>query len=212
MDFVLFGLTGGVASGKSTVARRFAERGLDVIDADRVARDVVEPGTDGLAAVVRAFGEAILTSDGRLDRPALGRIVFGDHEARGRLEAIVHPRIAAETQRRAAVLAQGGKTLACYEAALLVESGMQDAFRPLVVVSLPPEVQRARLMDRDGVDEEEAQRRIDAQLPLTEKLAVADHVIDNTGDLDDLLARADEVLAAIRAEVAPDREPAEGGP
>lgn len=203
MAFVLFGLTGGVASGKSTVARRFAARGLDVIDADQVARDVVEPGTDGLAAVVQAFGEGVLTAEGRLDRPALGKLVFGDPEARRRLEGLLHPRIAMETQRRAAALAEGGKALACYEAALLVENGMQDAFRPLVVVSLPPEVQRARLMARDGATEEEAQRRIDAQLPLAQKVAVADHVIDNTGDLDALLARADEVLDAIRAEVGP---------
>lgn len=201
MGFVLFGLTGGVASGKSTVARRFAERGLDVIDADQVARDVVEPGTDGLAEVVQAFGEGVLTADGRLDRPALGKVVFGDAEARRRLEGILHPRIALETRRRAADLAEAGKTLACYEAALLVENRMQDVFRPLVVVSLPPELQRARLMARDGASQEEAQRRIDAQLPLAEKVAVADHVIDNVGDLDALRARADEVLDAIRAEV-----------
>jgi len=201
MGFVLFGLTGGVASGKSTVARRFVDRGLDVIDADQVAREVVEPGTDGLKAVVDAFGEQVLTCEGRLDRPTLGRIVFENDEARRRLEGILHPKIATETRRQAAALAREGKTVACYEAALLVENGMQDVFRPLIVVSVPAEVQRARLMARDGLGETEAQGRIDAQLPLARKVAVADYVIDNTGDVPALLARADEVLDRVRADL-----------
>ncbi|MEM1029409.1 MAG: dephospho-CoA kinase [Myxococcota bacterium] len=195
----LFGLTGGVASGKSTVAHRFAARGVPVIDADEVARDVVAPGTEGLAEVVAAFGAGIATPDGHLDRAALGLIVFHDASARRRLEAITHPRIAAGTRDRAAALAANGVALACYEAALLVENGLQDAFRPLVVVAASPDVQRQRLSARDGIDAAEAQRRLDAQLPLAAKIAVADHVIDNGGTIEALKMAADGVLDAIRS-------------
>jgi dephospho-CoA kinase len=197
MAIRVFGLTGGVASGKSTVAQRFRERGLEVIDADRIARDVVEPGTDGLAEVVAAFGGDVLRSDGTLDRPKLGALVFADPEARRRLNAILHPRIGAETRRRIAELDARGVALAVYEAALLVENGLADAFRPLVVVAVEPGEQRRRLVARDGLDAAEADRRIGAQLPLADKIAVADHVIRNDGTLEDLRRRADEVLDAI---------------
>jgi dephospho-CoA kinase len=202
MAFVLFGLTGGVASGKSTVAARFRERGLDVIDADQVARDVVAKASEGLAAVVEAFGEEILDAEGTMDRAKMREIVFADDDARKRLNAILHPRIAAETQRRAAALQARGVELACYEAALLVENGLADAFRPLVVVALTPELQRERLAARDGVSLEEAERIIVAQMPLAEKVALADHVIDNSGDRGALLARSDEVLDSIRRDAA----------
>jgi dephospho-CoA kinase len=195
---VVFGLTGGIASGKSTVARRFAERGLDVIDADQVARDVVAPGSPGLAAVVQAFGPEILTGDGTLDRPALRERVFGDDTARKTLNAILHPRIGAETMRRTQALAAQGVGLACYEAALLVENGLADAFRPLVVVAVSPEVQRTRLMARDGASAEAAERALAAQLPLEDKVKLADHVIDNDGELAGLITQADSVLDAIR--------------
>jgi dephospho-CoA kinase len=196
----VFGLTGGVASGKSSVATCFREAGLDVIDADLVARQVVAPASEGLAAVVDAFGRDVLDATGALDRKRLGAIVFADPEQRMRLNAIIHPRIAQATQSRIAELAGEGATLACYEAALLVENGLADAFRPLVVVSLPPELQCTRLMARDGIDEETARQRLDAQLPLSEKLAVADFVIDNDGDREQLLNRAHEVLSSIRAQ------------
>jgi dephospho-CoA kinase len=198
MGIRLFGLTGGVASGKSTVAARFRERGLDVIDADAVAREVVELGTEGLAAVVAAFGREVLQSDGTLDRKALGAKVFGDESARLRLNAILHPRIAAATMERAQQLAARGISLACYEAALLVENGLADSFRPLVVVAVSRPQQIERLMRRDGSSREDAVARLDAQLPLERKVAVADYVIDNDGGRESLLAQADDVLAAIR--------------
>lgn len=203
MALCLFGLTGGVASGKSTVGARFRELGLEVIDADRVAREVVAPGTSGLAAVVEAFGDGVLADDGGLDRRKLRDLVFDDKEARARLNAILHPLIAAETRRRAAELASRGVELACYEAALLVENGLADAFRPLVVVSLPKAEQRARLAARDGVSLAQADNIIAAQMPLADKVKLADHVIDNAGDRNALVARADEVLAAIRASHGP---------
>jgi dephospho-CoA kinase len=212
MTFTLFGLTGGVASGKSSVARRFRERGLAVIDADALARQVVEPGSPGLEALRAAFGDWLIDPTGRLDRAALGRVVFADADKRRQLNAILHPRIAAATQERAQALEQGGARWACYEAALLVENGLADAFRPLVVVAAPQAVQLARLIARDGLSNEEAAARIAAQLPLEAKLAVADFVIDNHGDLAALQARADDVLERITgADALPPPVPAGGG-
>lgn len=194
----VFGLTGGIASGKSTVARLLVEEGVPVVDADEVSRAVVVPGSDGLAAVVEAFGRDVLAADGTLDRKALGARVFADADARARLNGILHPRIAAESARRIAALEAEGHALACYDAALLVERGLADAFRPLVVVAAAPAVQRARLVARDGLTEAEADERLAAQAPVAVKIAAADHVIDNDGSLAELRARALAVLDAIR--------------
>ncbi|WP_437563817.1 dephospho-CoA kinase [Sorangium sp. So ce542] len=201
MGLVLFGLTGGLGSGKSTVAARFRAQGLPVIDADALARDVVAKGTEGLAEVVRAFGPEVLSPDGSLDRARVAAIVFDDPDKRRRLNAIVHPRIGALLLERAAELEARGEPLACYEAALLVENGVADAFRPLVVVVVPEAVQIARAMARDGATEEQVRARLAAQLPLASKVAVADHVIDNAGDRAATERQADEVLAAIRAKL-----------
>ena len=202
MAIRVFGLTGGLASGKSTVAARFRAQGLPVIDADQLAREVVLPGTPGLAAVVEAFGDEVLSPDGSLDRARVAELVFNDPAKRRALNAILHPRIGALTAQRAADLAARGEKLACYEATLLVENGLADAFRPLVVVAVPEHVQLARAMARDGATEEHARARIRAQLPLAAKTAVADYVIENTGDRAATERRADEVLAAIRARAA----------
>ncbi|MDI1478796.1 dephospho-CoA kinase [Polyangium sp. y55x31] len=202
MAFVFFGLTGGIACGKSTVAARFREQGVQVIDADVVARQAVAPGTSGLMEIVKLFGEGVLRGDGTLDRAKLGTIVFGDEEKRRALNRILHPRIGARTMMLAQELAQRGEPLACYEATLLVENGMQDAFRPLVVVTAPEAVQVARTMARDGIDEKSALARIRAQMPVAEKVKVADHVIDTSGTMEETIRRADEVLAAIRAKAA----------
>jgi dephospho-CoA kinase len=199
MTIRLFGLTGGVASGKSTVAERFRARGMEVIDADLVAREVVEPGSDGLNEVVLTFGNEVLAADGSLDRKRLGAIVFGDPAARARLNGILHPRIRERTMELAAELERRGVELACYEAALLVENGLADAFRPVVVVAAPHELQRARIVARDGLSEAEADARIASQLPLEDKIAVADFVIHNVGGVDELRAEADRVLDAIVA-------------
>lgn len=192
----LFGLTGGIASGKSTVAARFRARGLAVIDADVLARQVVAPGTDGLRAVVAAFGQDVLAPDGTLDRKALGRRVFADDAARRTLEGITHPRISALGLEQAGEIARRGEPLACYEAALIVENGVADAFRPLVVVACPQELQVRRLQDR-GATLEEALARVRAQKPLADKVAAADHVIDTTGTLEEGARKADAVLSVI---------------
>ncbi|MSP25967.1 MAG: dephospho-CoA kinase [Myxococcales bacterium] len=194
---VVFGLTGGIASGKSTVAARFRERGVPVIDADEVARAVVGVGTEGLESVVGAFGAELLRPDGSLDRPKLGALVFQDEAQRLRLESLVNPLIAAEAARRITQLERDGHALICYDAALLVERGLADSFRPLVVVSLPAATQRERLMRRDRLTEDEADQRLRTQLPLAERLKQADHVLDNRGTPEELAVAADRVLAAI---------------
>ena len=197
MTFLLFGLTGGIASGKSTVASHWRTRGLPVLDADQLAREIVLPGTEGLATLVATFGEGILAADGTLDRKAVAALVFADPPARKRLEAIMHPRIAAAGFARAQAAEAEGHLAACYEAALLVESGAANMFRPLVVVTAPEETQIVRAAARDGVSEDEVRARLRAQLPMAQKAAAADHVIDNVGDRRALVLRADEVLDAI---------------
>lgn len=191
-----FGLTGGIASGKSTVSRRFAARGVSIVDADALAREIVEPGTPGLAALVEAFGPGILDGNGALDRQALAAIAFASREAQQRLNAITHPRIALETGRR---LASAKAPLACYDAALLVENGVADAFRPLVVVAADEATQIARAMARDHLPEAEIRRRIGLQRPLADKVALADVVIHNDGDLAQLIDRADAALDDVIA-------------
>lgn len=200
----LFGLTGGIASGKSAVAAIFAKRGVPVIDADALAREAVAKGSEGLAEVVRAFGEDVLLPDGSLDRKRVAALVFADEAKRKILNGIVHPRVTALTMARAAALADAGEPLACYEAALIVENGGADAFRPLVVVAAPEDVQVARARVRDGATEEEARARIRAQMPLSEKVAVADFVIENTGSLAELEKKTDAVLRAICERVGVD--------
>lgn len=194
---MLIGLTGGIACGKTTVARLLAERGAIVIDADQIARDVVAPGTDGLAAVRTAFGDAAIDADGALDRPALGRAVFGDPDARARLEGILHPRIAAESVQRISAALAHDPPLVVYDAALLVETGRADAFRPLVVVTAPVAVQRARLIDRDGLDPDAADARLAAQMPIDEKARYADHLIDNGGTREALAAQVDALWTRL---------------
>ncbi len=195
----VIGLTGGIGSGKSTVARMLAERGATVIDADQLARAVVEPGQPALAELVARFGAAILTPDGQLDRKRLGAIAFADPTARGDLGRITHPRIAAASARAIAEASDAGVGVVFYEAALLVENRAHAGLAGLIVVSVPPEVQEARLVARDQLTPEDARARIAAQAPLADKLAAATWVIENTGDREALAAAVDQVIADIEA-------------
>lgn len=179
------------------MARLLRERGVEVIDADQVAREIVEPGRPALAELVAEFGPAILDGEGRLDRKRLGAIVFGDEARRRRLNAITHPRIAAETARRTVEAGARGIAVVVYEAALLVENGIHRALDGLIVVSAPPAIQLARAVARDGITVEEAGRRLDAQLPLADKVAAADYVIDNAGPPGALDAQVDAVWRDI---------------
>jgi dephospho-CoA kinase len=198
----VFGLTGGIASGKSAVLAVFRDEGVASVDADEVAREVVRPGTDGLAAIVSTFGSEVLAPDGTLDRKKLGALVFGDESKRRALNGIVHPRVALATQAHFAEHAQRGASLGCYDAALLVESGAAAMFRPLVVVAAPRALQHARLMSRDELTAAEADARLDAQAPLEAKLAAADFVIWNDGDLALVQQRARDALAQVRRRIA----------
>jgi dephospho-CoA kinase len=196
-----FGLTGGIGTGKSTVSRMFAERGVAVVDADVIARQVVEPGEPALAALVEAFGPQVLRADGTLDRAALGAKVFQgeDGSARATLGGILHPAIAARTAAELDRLREAGAPMALYDAALIVENGLHLMMDGLVVVDAPPEVQRQRVVARDGLDEDAAQARIDSQLPAADKLRLATWVIDNGGSLDDTRAQVEAVWRAMQA-------------
>jgi dephospho-CoA kinase len=195
----LVGLTGGIATGKSTFAEALRAAGAEVMDADRLARQVVAPGTPALAAIAREFGPGVLDAAGALDRAALGRLVFADPDARRRLEAITHPAIRAAMVAETARLAAEGRDLAFYDAPLLYEVGLEAAMDLVVVVWAPREVQLARLARRDGLSREEAEARLAAQLPLDEKLARADVVVENAGDREPLGRRAARLLADLRA-------------
>jgi dephospho-CoA kinase len=195
----VIGLTGGIASGKSTVARLLADRGAAIVDADQLARQVVEPGRPALAELVARFGTDILAPDGTLDRKRLGAIAFGDPAARADLGRITHPRIAAASAEAIATLAAAGANVVFYEAPLLVENGAHKQLAGLVVVSATPETQLARAMARDGLDAAAARARIAAQAPLEDKLAAATWVVRNDGDADTLAAEVDRVVREIEA-------------
>ncbi|WP_344221850.1 dephospho-CoA kinase [Kribbella sancticallisti] len=189
------GLTGGIGSGKSAVSARLGERGAVVIDSDLLAREVVARGTDGLAEVVAVFGDEVLTAEGSLDRPAVGRIVFGDEQARRKLEAIIHPRVRA---RAAEIEAEAPEdAVVVHDIPLLVETGQADKFDLVLVVDVPPEVQVERLTGARGMAEEEAKARIASQASRDQRLAAADLVVDNSGTLEDLDRRVDEVWAEL---------------
>lgn len=195
------GLTGGIASGKSAAAARLAERGATVIDHDLLAREAVRPGSTGLDAVVAEFGEGVLAPDGTLDRAALGAVVFADPDARERLNGIVHPavrRLAAE--REAAVAAARTGAVVVHDIPLLVETGQADAFHLLVVVHAPVELRMRRLVDERGLSTEEAERRVAAQAPDDQRLAVADVVLDGSGTVDDLHRQVDGLWERIEEE------------
>ncbi len=194
---MLIGLTGGIACGKSTVSRMLSARGAIIIDADLIARDVVAPGSVGLARVVEALGEQILDEGGAMDRAAVGAMVFADPEKKKALEGIVHPLIAQESMRRLAEAGAQSPPMVVYDAALLIESGRADHFRPLVVITAPEPVQINRIAARDGLGEAAARARIDSQMPVMEKAAVADHVIDNGGSLEATEAQVQHLWEAL---------------
>lgn len=199
--FLLVGLTGGIGTGKSTVAAMFRALGCPVIDADRLAREVVEPGQPALAEIAREFGPGVLDDGGRLDRKALAAIVFADADRRRRLEAITHPRIRERLAQRLDALARAGfDGVVIFDAAVIVESGAYREMDRLVVVVADEATQLARLRGRDGLGEEEALRRMRSQMPLADKARLAHHVIDNSGDRAATEAQVRRVYAALAAE------------
>ena len=190
-------LTGGIASGKTTVANLLAEHGALLIDSDQLAREVVEPGTPGLAQVVTRFGEQVLTQTGRLDRQALGEIVFADAAARADLNAIVHPLV---RRRRAELIAQAAADqIVVSVILLLVETGLVDQFDAVVVVDVPSQTQVARLVRRNDISPEQAQARLDAQASRAERLAAADWVVTNSGSRAELEAQVERLWSQMRS-------------
>jgi dephospho-CoA kinase len=195
----LIGLTGGIASGKSTFAAALRQLGAAVIDADQLARESVRPGSPALAAIRGTFGDAVLGPGGELDRKRMAALVFADPEARSRLEGIVHPAVRRAVREETIRLASAGETLAFYDVPLLFETGLDREVDCVVVVYAPPGLQKARLVARDGVPESEAEARLAAQMPIEEKARRADVLVDNEGDVAALGAKAAQVLAALRS-------------
>ena len=196
---LLVGLTGGIASGKSTVARRLVEHGVVLVDADQVAREVVEPGQPALDEIVAAFGPEVLDEAGRLDRPALGAIVFSDPEQRAVLERITHPRVGERIAQRIAEADDGRPaTIVVVDVPLLVEAGVNRDYDAIVVVATRPDTQVRRLVAERGMSRQDAEARVAAQADLDAKLAVATHVVENEGTVAQLEQRVDELYGELR--------------
>jgi dephospho-CoA kinase len=201
--FLLVGLTGGIATGKSTVSNMFRALGCEVIDADLLAREVVAPGEPALAEIVAEFGRDVLQPDGALDRKKLGAVVFADAARRKRLEQITHPAIAARFQQRLAELeARGFAGVVFWDAPVMIESGGYRHMEKLVVVATDEATQAARLRARDAIDAAEADRKITSQMPVSEKAKLADYVIDNAGDRAATERQVREVHAALLRDLA----------
>jgi dephospho-CoA kinase len=196
----VFGLTGGIGTGKSTVSRMFREEGLPVVDADRIAREVTSPGRPAYEAVVRAFGREILLPDGGIDRVKLGGIVFSDPAKRAVLEAATHPEIARGIASELYRLESEGRGVAIVEAALIHETGRRARFEAVIAVRCDRTQQLRRLVERDGISEEQAARRISSQMDTDEKARASEHVIDNSGDLASTRAQVRRLAALMKEE------------
>ncbi len=190
------GLTGGIGAGKSEVSRRLAAQGAVVIDADAIAREVVAPGTDGLAEVIEAFGREVLGPDGELDRTRLGDIVFADPDLRARLNAIIHPRVGARMAEREREAGPGA--IVVHDVPLIAENGLADAYDVVVVVDVAPRVQIERLVRHRGMNREQAAARMAAQATREQRLAIAGIVIDNSGSLAELDRQVGDLWADLR--------------
>jgi len=201
------GLTGGIGSGKSEVSRLLRSYGAEVVDADLLAREVVDAGTPGLRAVVDAFGDEVLRPDGSLDRAALGARVFSDPQALARLNAIVHPLIAARTAALVEAAAAAGADVLVHDVALLVENDLVGHYDEVVVVAARPATQLDRLVRLRGMSPDDARARIAAQAPLADKLAVATHVLRNDGPLEDLVPQVQRLWSMLSSAAAGRRDP-----
>jgi dephospho-CoA kinase len=194
----LVGLTGGIASGKTTVANMFQRLGAAIIDADVLAREVVEPGQAAWQEIVTTFGRDVLKADQTLDRQKLRAIIFNNPSARKQLEAIIHPRVRALAEQRIREHREAGFAVIVYVVPLLFEGNLQDGLRPVILVACDIDVQRRRLEQRDQVDGAAAQKHIDAQMSLEEKRRLADYVIENNAGLEDLERQVREVFAKLQ--------------
>ena len=196
---ITFGLTGGIASGKSTVTKTFRAHGIPMVDADIVARQLVEPGTLGLEAVISAFGSEYRQEDGTLDRIGLGKLIFSDRTARHQIDMIMLPLINQESDRQIKKLHEDGLLIVGYDAALICEMGNAEKFRPLIVVHCPRDTQLARLMSRNNLTAAEAVSRIEAQMPVEKKLALANYSVDTSGTVEYSIKQTEKIIEIIKA-------------
>ena len=194
----VIGLTGGIATGKSTVASMLWDLGAKIIDADELARDIVKPGQAAWKEIVDAFGPDILQADKTLDRERLRKLVFGDKKARALLESITHPRIRSLAQQRIQELAAGGAEVIVYEAPLLFEKQVHLWIRPALLVACDMATQKQRLRERDRLNEREIQQHLDAQMSMDDKRKLADFIIENNGDLEELKRQVHELWDKLR--------------
>jgi dephospho-CoA kinase len=194
----LVGLTGGIASGKSTVSEILARQGAAIINADVLAREVVEPGRQAWTEIVNTFGIAVLQPDRALDRQKLRAIIFDDPDARKKLESIIHPQVRALAEQRIREHAAAGYAVIVYEVPLLFEGNLQEWLRPVILVACDVDTQRNRLQSRDNLSAAQAQKHIDAQMSLEAKRRLADYVIENNGSLEDLKRQVQAVLEKIK--------------
>ena len=194
----LVGLTGGIASGKSTVAEILARQGAAIINADVLAREVVEPDHQAWTEIVNTFGTAVLQPDRALDRQKLRAIIFDDPAARKKLESIIHPQVRALAEQRIREHAAAGYAVIVYEVPLLFEGNLQEWLRPVILVACDVDTQRKRLQSRDNLGAVQAQKHIEAQMSLEEKRRLADYVIENNGSLEDLERQVQAVLEKIK--------------
>lgn len=195
----LIGLTGGIATGKSTVSAMLRRLGAKVVDADEIAREIVRPGEPAWQEIVDAFGPGVLRKDKSLDRDKLRKIVFADERARKRLESITHPKIRALAQEKIERRSAEGAEVVIYEAPLLFETQAQSWIRPVILVACNLETQKQRLRQRDRLGEKEIRRHLEAQMPLEEKRKLADYVVENNGSLEELQREVQEVWEKITA-------------
>jgi len=192
------GLTGGIACGKTVVRRRLEERGIPTLDADAVVHRLLQSGTDVTRQIAESFGAAVIASDGSVDRKALGAIVFTDEEARKRLNAIVHPGVWREIERFFEEREKVSDPVAVVDAALMIETGSYRRYDRVVVVHCLPELQLERLMARDGLSREDAERRIRSQMPIEKKQLFADFLVDTSGSIEETMNHIDEIASQLR--------------
>ncbi|MGO9121732.1 MAG: dephospho-CoA kinase [Desulfomonilaceae bacterium] len=196
---LVVGLTGGIASGKSTVSLMFRETGIPVICADELAHEVVKPGSAALDKIRQTFGDEFIDSEGNLNRAAMARLVFKDQNKRQDLESIIHPRVAEEQRKLIRQFAVQGHNIVVVDVPLLYESGLEDSFDMILVAYVPPEVQIQRLIARDQVTAKEARSRLDAQLPIDKKKKLAGRIIDNTGPVEHTREQVLGIIKELRA-------------